>query len=160
MSHAPAGQESKAEPNLTPLLDLVLQLLMFFMITVNFVSNQVNENIKLPVMQSARPADKRETEQLFLNLTAESRVEVTGRDPMPMAKPAEIKTFLRKEYGDTLRALELEKGKGKAVVKTIIVIRADKNVEYKDVYQLMRWCKEEKFTRFQLRAMTRNPDSK
>ncbi len=31
------GHHNEAEPNLIPLLDLVFQLIMFFMITVNFV---------------------------------------------------------------------------------------------------------------------------
>ena len=45
MSHGPSAEGSNAEPNLTPLLDVVLQLLMFFMMCVNFVTEQVNEDI-------------------------------------------------------------------------------------------------------------------
>src|SRR3954452_13170547 len=68
MAHGPAAEASSAEPNLTPLLDVVLQLLMFFMMCVNFVTEQVSEDIKLPDSQSARPMDKSETDVLFLNL--------------------------------------------------------------------------------------------
>src|ERR1700758_525822 len=68
MSHGPAAQGSSAEPNLTPLLDMVLQLLMFFMMCVNFVTEQVNEGVTLPKAQSAKPMDKSETDVLFLNL--------------------------------------------------------------------------------------------
>ena len=39
----------KCEPNLTPLLDMVLQLVMFFMLCANFVMEQVNESVKLPL---------------------------------------------------------------------------------------------------------------
>ena len=42
MSHGGSDSGVSAEPNMTPLLDLVLQLLMFFIINVNFVSEQVN----------------------------------------------------------------------------------------------------------------------
>jgi biopolymer transport protein ExbD len=66
MSHG--GGDSIASPNLTPLLDVVLQLLMFFMMCVNFVNDQVNAEIHLPESQSAKPMDKSETEVLFLNL--------------------------------------------------------------------------------------------
>ena len=53
---ASVGSEG-ADPNLTPLLDLVLQLIMFFMITVNFVrTDQFDDAIKLPVATSAMPA--------------------------------------------------------------------------------------------------------
>ena len=36
------------DPNLTPLLDLVLQLIMFFMITVNFIRvDQFDDSVRL-----------------------------------------------------------------------------------------------------------------
>src|SRR5947209_9829151 len=68
MSHSPAAEGSSAEPNLTPLLDVVLQLLMFFMMCVNFVTEQVNEDVKLPESQSAMPMDKADVDVLFINL--------------------------------------------------------------------------------------------
>ena len=152
MSHGAGGTEIKAEPNLTPLLDLVLQLLMFFIITANFASQQNNEHIQLPEMQSARPLDKAETDIVFLNLTRDGVVEAPGKDPMK--KPADIKTHLRNAYNDVERIV----GKGKEV-RTLVVIRADKSAAYKDVYQLMRWCKEAGFHRFQMRAtLKRNPN--
>ena len=69
MSHV-ISEDARAEPNLVPLLDLVFQLIMFFMITVNFVSAQLNEEIKLPIAQSARAMDKAEVEVLVLNMDA------------------------------------------------------------------------------------------
>ena len=54
MSHGAAADLAHAEPNLTPLLDVVLQLLMFFMMCVNFVNEQVKEDVKLPESASAR----------------------------------------------------------------------------------------------------------
>ena len=45
MSH---GSSDKCEPNFTPLLDLVLQLVMFFMLCANFVMDQTSVEIKLP----------------------------------------------------------------------------------------------------------------
>lgn len=145
MSHGPAGNEIKAEPNLTPLLDLVLQLLMFFIITANFATQQNNEHIQLPEMQSARPLDKGETDVLFLNLTKDGMVEVPGKDPMK--KPVDVKAYLRSAYSDAERIV----GKGKEV-RTLVIIRADRSVPYKDVYQLMRWCKDTGFRRYQMRA--------
>ena len=57
--HGSSTNEVQAEPNLVPLLDLVFQLIMFFMVCVNFVSQQVNEDIKLPVAQSGARWTKR-----------------------------------------------------------------------------------------------------
>src|SRR5438270_9862169 len=79
MSHGVAGAAPAMEPNLTPLLDMVLQLLMFFMMCVNFVTEQVSEDVKLPVSQSARPMDKTESDVLFLNLKPFKSEEFRGR---------------------------------------------------------------------------------
>src|SRR5258708_32267119 len=71
MSHG-GGSEDNLDPDLTPLLDLVLQLLMFFIINVNFVSDQVNPDVKLPQSESARPMDKPGEADIFLNQVAKS----------------------------------------------------------------------------------------
>src|SRR6516165_121315 len=89
------------EPNLTPLLDVVLQLLMFFLMCVNFVTRQVNESIQLPVMQSARPMDKRGTDVLYLNLNAAGEVEVLGQNPLKAE--GDIRFYLRRQYDDAQR---------------------------------------------------------
>ena len=62
MSHGGGAEGGMADPNLTPLLDVVLQLLMFFMMCVNFVTEQVNEDISLPVSQAVKPMDKADTD--------------------------------------------------------------------------------------------------
>jgi biopolymer transport protein ExbD len=150
MSHNLAGAEIRAEPNLVPLLDLVMQLLMFFIMTVNFATKQVNESIQLPVMQSARPMDKRETDVLYLNLNSNGQLEVVGQPTL--TKPNDMRVFLRRQYEDTQRVAR-ENGKTDKV-KTTIIIRADKSVEYKDVYQLLDMCKRVGYQKFQLRAKT------
>src|SRR5438874_5902356 len=94
-----AGEGATAEPNLIPLLDLVFQLIMFFMICVNFVSEQVNEDVLLPVAQSARPMDKGEVDVLFLNMDRYGKVLASGR-PKPLVTLGEWKYYLRQEYAD------------------------------------------------------------
>src|SRR3954469_8341449 len=57
-------------PNLVPLLDLVLQLIMFLMITANFVKMETfDESIKLPLVQQARPLELKDAAFVFLTLT-------------------------------------------------------------------------------------------
>src|SRR5947209_19097482 len=80
MSHGGSSDGGTMEPNLTPLLDVVLQLLMFFMMCVNFVTEQVSGDIKLPVSQSARPMDKTETDVLFINVKPFHIKDFEGRD--------------------------------------------------------------------------------
>jgi biopolymer transport protein ExbD len=164
MSHGPSD-----EPNLTPLLDVVLQLLMFFMMCVNFVTEQINEDIKLPNSQSARPMDKSETDVLFLNLkpfqekdykdrlSAETMdrlttkfrendpcVLVVGKEPM---KPSEMSPWLRQQFDDAKR----NSTDGKTV-NTAVIIRADGRTDYLEVFKLLQTCKVVGYTKLKLRA--------
>jgi biopolymer transport protein ExbD len=150
-----SAESSKCEPNLTPLLDVVLQLLMFFILCANFATAQVAENIKLPVMHSARPTDKKDADLLYLNLRQDGRVEMLGKDATK--KPAIIRSNLRTYRDDTLRAQGTDR---LSELKTVIVLRADKNAEYKDVFQLLNWCKELGYRKYQIRAMTRHERTK
>ena len=81
MSHGTGGDSAHSEPNLTPLLDVVLQLLMFFMMCVNFVNEQVNEDIRLPKSQAVKPMDKADTDVLFINLKPFSFKDFQDRLP-------------------------------------------------------------------------------
>jgi biopolymer transport protein ExbD len=150
MSHAPVSGAIKADPNLVPLLDLVFQLIMFFMICVNFVSGQVDELIKLPNAQSARAMDKREVDVLILNMRDNGKIKVVG-EPNLLSTPGEIKYFLRREY-ENAKARNPQRGDKNDQVQTAIVVRADKNSTYGQFYQLMTFCKEVGYHKLQLRA--------
>ncbi len=175
MSHGPAGEGGNAEPNLTPLLDVVLQLLMFFMMCVNFVSEQVNEDVKLPKSQAVKPMDKADADYLFINLKPftladfQDRVSsdklvqlqekfregdecilVLGKDPMRLN---EFRIWLRQQFDD---AKQIAQQRGANEVTTAIVIRAHKEAEYKQFFDIMQLCKNIGYRRFMFRALTKN----
>jgi len=153
MSHGPSTDAIKAEPNLVPLLDLVFQLIMFFMICVNFVSEQVNEDIKLPVAQSARAMDKGEIDVLFLNMDPTGKLIAPGQ-PKPLASLGEKKYYLKQQFTDAKRAAE-ERGDRSGKVNTAIIIRADRNATYAELFELLHLCKEAGYHKMQLRAYTK-----
>jgi len=146
MSHGAAAGDIKAEPNLVPLLDLVFQLIMFFMICVNFVSEQVNEDIKLPVAQSARPMEKSQTDVLFLNLDKEGKVMAPG-EQRPLVSLGEKQYYLRQQYADTKRK--------DGDVHTVVIVRADRNTNYGQLFELLHLCKQAGYHKMQIRAYTK-----
>src|SRR3954453_4797077 len=86
-----------ADPNLTPLLDLVLQLIMFFMITVNFVRvDQFDDSIALPVASSAIPIDNTAEEWIFLNLDGAGKL-VGTLSSFVLDTPEKVKVHLMHE---------------------------------------------------------------
>jgi biopolymer transport protein ExbD len=145
--HGASSDAVQAEPNLVPLLDLVFQLIMFFLMVVNFVTEQVNRTIMLPSAQSARPMDKRIEGPLFLNMDAEGRLLVPGQKPL--ATLLEIRYYLQQCYQDAER---VAKAQGDAQVKSVVILRAHKKADYAHVYHVLRMCKEAGFRRLQLRA--------
>ena len=150
MSHGASGGDGAMEPNLTPLLDLVLQILMFFMVTVNFASEQTQEDVALPVSQSARPLPKSgEKDPIFINLVyhwekKEHQVLITGKPPM---KQAEARNWILGQYEDLKRQGE---------VTNPVVIRAHRDSDYGQVYQLLRACSDAGFRNLKVRAIVNN----
>ncbi len=99
MSHGGGGGEV-VEPNLTPLLDLVMQLLMFFIICVRFVTDQVKAEIQVPDNQEARRPAKGVDTPIILNMIA--------WDPTVLRFIGPEKAGLKAQLGDA-RYLEVER---------------------------------------------------
>jgi biopolymer transport protein ExbD len=176
MSHgSSAGEGANAEPNLTPLLDVVLQLLMFFMMCVNFVSEQVNEEIKLPRSQSVKPMDKGEADYLFINVKpfslkdfqerlpsdvlarmqerfrdGDECILVPGKEPM---RRNDLRIWLKQQFEDARQIAEQRGGKE---VNTAVVIRAHMDTDYGQVFEILQMCKNVGYRRLMLRALTDN----
>ena len=168
MSHS--STDSLAEPDLTPLLDLVLQLLMFFIINVNFVAEQVSADIKLPGSESARPVDKADQGAIFLGqmvkttewwnrLTKQEQARLQNADSVvliptqpPMTLP-EAKAWLKDKH-DFLAKLKPD---GK--VDTVIYFRPHEDLDYGQMVTLMGHCKSAGFTKIKVRAQIRRPGS-
>src|SRR4051794_24618766 len=110
--------------NLTPLLDLVLQLIMFFMITVNFVRvDQFDDAITLPLASQAVPLDNSAEDWVFLNLDGEGRLVGSLRNAL-LDTPGKLKAHLEREKESLERAA---KAKGKTgEIKIVVIFRADK----------------------------------
>lgn len=99
MSHGGGGGDV-VEPNLTPLLDLVMQLLMFFIICVRFVTDQVKAEIQVPDNQEARRPAKGGDTPIILNMIA--------WDPTVLRFIGPEKAALKAQLGDA-RYLEVER---------------------------------------------------
>jgi biopolymer transport protein ExbD len=173
MSHG-GGAAISAEPNLTPLLDLVLQLLMFFMMCINFVSEQSTEDIKLPDSQSAKPMMKDITDTLFINLLpyhVDEQAKAGKYKPAelekfregeamatallkPPLKLNELRSFLKQQYEDAGR---LSKD---GQVHTVIILRAHKDIQYDEVFYVLQICKTIGFRDLHLRAIVRGTPPK
>jgi len=142
MSHA-AGSDDNAEPDLTAMLDVVMQLLMYFIVTVNFIDQEKNPSLQLPIAQVAKPvsADK---DYLALSINQDGKLIMLGESPMDMDS-ARI-------WVDN-QAVNLKDKSPDHNIHTSIKIRAHKDVDYDQVYQFMQMCKDKGFRQFTMQVM-------
>jgi biopolymer transport protein ExbD len=145
--------EVRAEPNLTPLLDVVFQLITFFMLVTKFSNDNFDQRVRLPVAGSARPVEGKQAveDRLVLNIDADGNLFWNGESLDTERAIKELNTQAE------LVRLNL-RAAGKAVKRgdslpTIIVIRADRGVAFSQLYRLITACQANGFTRFNLKAM-------
>ena len=153
MSSLQSAEQS--EPNLTPILDMVFQLITFFMLVINFQSASLDMSLKLPVVGSARPVDKGGEDLLVLNVNTKGELMVYGSVKEPVA-------YLAREAGFTRRKFELQGKKIKAdeELPTLAVIRADYATPFDLLNKVLTECQKHGFRKFALRAMNKGQEAK
>jgi biopolymer transport protein ExbD len=148
MSHGGGGGghgQQNSDPNLTPLLDLVLQLVMFFMLIANFAQEDVSDKVKLPVASQAKPLSAKDTNITYLNVDARGHVLVAGNQEL--VGPEQLVVHMRHIAKNQPSLTEKE---AKEVMK--VIIRADKDVRFRDIDMVMVAIKSVGFRHLQLRA--------
>lgn len=146
MSHG--GGDDLPEINLTPLLDLVLQLVMFFMLVTKFVNDELDERIKLPVASQAKPLTSKDVNFIYLNVDRTGRVLRTIGEPMTTDK--QIEFYLSGE------ARNYALGEKKAKEDVTVIIRADKDAKFMHIHKTMMAIKAAGFKKLQLRAQVKD----
>ena len=145
-----------AEPNLTPLLDVVFQLITFFMLVINFSNENNDRSIKLPVAGTAAPVDvtdkKVNEDRLVLNVDKQGHLLFNGESLTTNKAIDEIK-----HQADLVR-LNL-KAAGRPVKRgdalpTTIVLRSDKDTTCGSLMPLITACQANGFLKFSLKAMS------
>lgn len=152
---ASMSHEASAEPNLTPMLDMVFQLVTFFMLVINFKGAAMDLSLKLPVVGSARPIDAKGKEELLvLNIDHLGQLKVYG-EPKP-----DVKRYIAEEarsYVDSAKRKNNTFQPGDAL-PTIVVIRADEATPFELLNKIISTCQDQGFRDFALKAMNRAGD--
>jgi biopolymer transport protein ExbD len=143
------SSENRAEPNLTPILDMVFQLITFFMLVINFKAASLDLSLKLPVVGSARPVDtKGQRDLLLLNIDSEGRLNVYG-------VPQNVESYIARE---AMASKLLAKTSGAAAtdeLPTTVVVRADRTTPFSLLNRVIKCCQDHGFRKFALKAMNK-----
>ncbi len=149
---AKLSEDVRAEPNLTPILDMVFQLITFFMLVVSFKSAEIDLSLKLPVVGSARPVETHGQQGLLvLNVDSLGNLNVYGRTV------TDIADYIATEADAARMAARLRPTDAEATenLPTMVVIRADRATPFKLLNRVIRACQENGFRRFALKAVTK-----
>ena len=156
------GNIDKCEPNLIPLLDLVLQLIMFFMLCANFLMEDSNAAIKLPSALQAKPLAKTEDYVITLNVDKDGHV-LLGRDQNAerLTNQIQVRNYMRVKYENDIGRQEAAKQRNAAVIPKIslVVIRAHQDCTFKQVNDVLVACRQARYENVQLRAVISNSRS-
>lgn len=146
----------KAEPNLTPLLDVVFQLITFFMLVINFSNDNYDQRVRLPVAGTAKPAEgeqKASEDRLVLNVDQRGRLFMNGQTLTTERAIREIK------HQADLVKLNLrvsgQKFDDAVGLPTTVVLRADRDTPFTLLYEVIKACQANGFHKFSLKAMNR-----
>jgi biopolymer transport protein ExbD len=144
-------EPTEGTPNLTPILDMVFQLITFFMLVINFKSASMDLTLRLPVVGSARPVDHQgEVDLLVLNINKEGELNVYG-------VPKNIESYVAGEAQASLLNARRKNSKIQAgdELPTTVVIRADIKTPFYLLNRVIKACQEQGFRSFALKAMTK-----
>jgi biopolymer transport protein ExbD len=148
------GSELRAEPNLTPLLDIVFQLITFFMLVINFSQDNFDARIKLPVAGSARPQDdvaKLNDERLVLNIDSQGNLIWNGQILTADQATQKIR-FEAQVARQNIKTLKGKVAQGEALPARV-VIRADRDTPFAPIFAMIKTCQNNGYEKFDLKAM-------
>ena len=150
--------EIKAEPNLTPLLDVVFQLITFFMLVINFSADTYDQRVRLPIASTASMPEAGKSlneDRLVFNIDKNGKLLFAGEelDTERAVKEIKVQAQLVRATADRVRKKIGEVKPDDDSLPTTIVVRCDRETPYSDIYRLITACQTNGFRKFSLKAM-------
>jgi len=134
MLRRPRKQRLVADINITPFTDVILVLLIIFMVTTPLISQSIIK-VDLPKARNGRAEGGTRKDKVDITITSEGLIYLDG-------KPVVIK-----ELRDALSAFFLNNP------DLLVVMRADKSAEFREVVGVIDLITELGITRFNIAAL-------
>ena len=117
-------EEEALNGNLTAMIDVVFQLIIFFVCTVNMQDKAIDDRIQLAMAPNGKVDNKKNPYEIKVDVSDKGVVSI-ARTPMSMQRLTTILTKARADY------------KG---VEVPVLIRADGRVKHETVKRVMDAC--------------------
>ena len=117
------ARTSDAGINMTPMIDVVFQLIIFFLVTSHFARQEAHLPLPLPAADSSHAAELDDKPRLVINVIADGTLLFASRT----VTPAELQQRLQERMAELGRDVEVR-------------IRADRSVAYRHVEPVLLAC--------------------
>jgi len=121
--------------NMTPMIDCVFLLLIFFLVATKFEEAERDMSVKLPQASEAMPMTARPKE-LFINVTGEGRYKIAGLE----LSSEQVLAALRQAYANNPG-------------KQVVIIRADRRCAWEYVMEVMNQCNKANIRDYRVTAL-------
>ena len=145
---------SPPELDMTPMIDVVFQLITFFMLINKFEQAETDERVTLPKDQLAVPPAVQRKNSLLLNFGYIRNQQGKILDDTPYFFFGDEKVVLANVRGRLKQESEFYRTVGTDLAEVTVEIRADSEVKSGQVQELIQMCQETgiEFQRFALKA--------
>ncbi|MHB8973093.1 MAG: ExbD/TolR family protein [Pirellulaceae bacterium] len=109
--------------NMTPMIDVVFQLIIFFLVTNHLVKQEAQMQLPLPIAESGQAAVEENIPRLTINVLADGTLMLAGRT----MSASELSERLRDKLRDVGAGLQIR-------------IRSDRRVPYRFVEPILLAC--------------------
>ena len=139
-------KKKMAEGDMTPMIDMVFQLIAFFMVLINFSEVEQDQRINLPLSELAKPPEVAYEKPITLQMTEEEGIILNagGADLLTIE---ELRIALKRE-AQIIRAA----GDDVRLSDVTVIVRADKQARTGAVQDMIEAAQEAEFETFALRG--------
>jgi len=155
----PAVSAGELGFDMTPMIDVVFQLIIFFMVALSFVDSQAAAKLTLPVADQAKPPEERDKELFVFNVVNLNARHPDGTLVFPPGTPPYVESgrylntaALRKELDDAADVSRY-RSEDKKTVQSAVIIRGDRDAAWIYVMAAMKQCQEAGFIKVYLKAL-------
>jgi len=147
-----SNKPAVAEIDMTPMIDIVFQLIAFFMVITNFEQIQADERVKLPSDSLAKPPEVKAADELWLNIgfIRNDEGEITDPEAYIFYNGDKVPVL---EFGPKFeQEARIYKQKNQDPKEIPVILRTDALVKTGLVQDLIKLAQENGFTKFAFKA--------
>jgi biopolymer transport protein ExbD len=140
------NRKPMAEGDMTPMIDMVFQLIAFFMVLINFSEVEQDQRVNLPLSELAKPPEVAYEKPITLQMTEDEGIILNagGADLLTIE---ELRIALKRE-AQIIRAA----GDDVRLSDVTVIVRADKNARTGKVQEMIEAAQDAEFETFALRG--------